>query len=408
MSEVNSSIIAHNSHSDKGRLSPYRLHVRQTARALYNLYNGHRGANVIPTGGHTLNDRKQPLINWADWQTDRQKTSDVLSFPWERATGLAVMSGVNGWRVLDIDAHKGGGRVEVKMVNRLLAALGLGIEYEWVWRSGGGGVGIALFCDDDELSDELNNDKRIWWWESNKTDASYHHIEARWANGYTLVPPSLHPNGSNYKWRYRNLPQTLPATLDPHLVTNALNQFGTVRESDRKGYKTPRRTARMTNGGNGDHKPDSALMEQIRGYDEWIKYAERFTGSKKGRAIKNTDPLGSKFYRITNGGGLFVSENGFYMLPAEGRGVGGDCFHLIAYVEGLNIDTQWDEVMRVGAGLVGASVPVKVDVGDVVTATIGGKRITGRVKQKRESWAGDYWEFLVNGVWLPRQLLEVQ
>ena len=91
------------------------------------LYLRSYGFNVIPVTG------KVPIGSWKQYQ-DRLITFDEMeSFPWDRATGIAVINGIGGIRNLDIDIMG-----DESILTECLCLMGLPSDYPWVERSGFG------------------------------------------------------------------------------------------------------------------------------------------------------------------------------------------------------------------------------------------------------------------------------
>ena len=53
--------------------------------------------NLLPLRG------KKPITEWDVWQSDNQTLNDITSMPWQNATGLGAVMGIEDLRVIDID-----------------------------------------------------------------------------------------------------------------------------------------------------------------------------------------------------------------------------------------------------------------------------------------------------------------
>ncbi len=97
---------------------------------------------------------KRPGHPWETWQTTPQTLDDVNGFPWLRAGGVGVLSGVGDIRIYDFDDC-----ADLAPAAAMLQALGLSTAYSWFWRSGSGnGWGVAVRCEDDTpVLDELSH-----------------------------------------------------------------------------------------------------------------------------------------------------------------------------------------------------------------------------------------------------------
>lgn len=164
------------------------------------------GANVVPLKDGT----KRPIGNWKQWQSRRQNEEEFLAFPWEEATGAAVINGPGRWHSIDIDECD-----DKSFVDELLDQLNLSPQYQWVVRSGGG---FHIWFHGAEQSDLTVK-------EFNSTDPRCKQIELRWAGGYTAIPPSLHPSGDRYT--FLNEPGPRPADLT---VQEAVGTIATFTE----------------------------------------------------------------------------------------------------------------------------------------------------------------------------------
>ncbi len=162
------------------------------------------GANVVPLKDGT----KRPIGNWKQWQSRRQNEEEFLAFPWEEATGAAVINGPGRWHSVDIDECD-----DKSFVDELLDQLDLSPQYQWVVRSGGG---FHIWFHGAEQSD-LTVEK------FNSTDPRCKQIELRWAGSYTAIPPSMHPSGDHYT--FLNEPGPRPADLTGQEAVEAIATF---------------------------------------------------------------------------------------------------------------------------------------------------------------------------------------
>jgi hypothetical protein len=201
------------------------------------------GANV--TG--TVYKGKRPPHNWKEWEATRQTEADVKGFVtsqkqapvWQFATGYGAISGINGWRYIDIDDSPG-----PAPARQLLDRLGLPSDYRWLVKSGSHkGWGIWLRCDDplpaQVLASDDNEPGVFWLYPQNGNRPLFDHIELRWENCQTLLPPSKHPTGPGYEW-VNGPPEGPPAVVTISNLLAALLSLAIPKQEPTKKPKPPR------------------------------------------------------------------------------------------------------------------------------------------------------------------------
>jgi hypothetical protein len=147
-----------------------------------------KGWPVVPVDG------KAVIVKWGTYQ-DRLPTADELaSWPWGRATGLAVVIGSALWQ-----RHPNLWCLEVEARHREHAEPWLDLEVP-EWRSAGqvvesGGGGLHVYCGGDAA---VRSTPYAWG-------------EIRGHGNICVVPPSRHPSGRRYRW----LADVEPIRLDP-------------------------------------------------------------------------------------------------------------------------------------------------------------------------------------------------
>ncbi|KUG26670.1 hypothetical protein ASZ90_003492 [hydrocarbon metagenome] len=154
-------------------------------------YNNVFGFNVIP-----LED-KIPKLNWNIWQTTVMDLSDIDKLGWNvRTNGIGAISGIDGLRCLDFDDVE-----DVSIVYDFAEKLDLGKGYLWIVKSGSGkGYHIWFYCfDEDDYLEGLGGEKAYYKYKL-KVDGLCEHLEVRWKNCQTVLPPSLHPSGGKYEF----------------------------------------------------------------------------------------------------------------------------------------------------------------------------------------------------------------
>ena len=151
------------------------------------------GYNVLPIGAD-----KRPLVGWDAWKHTRQAVEDVRGFPWDDARGIGVIAGAVSGNLVNIDIDD---CRDVAVLQEVLDFLWLPLDYPWAVRTGGG-FQLWVRCPDLDLDTGVLN-------------APYEgtgHLELRWNECYSIVPPSRHPSGKRYTFLYgRGIPDELPA-----------------------------------------------------------------------------------------------------------------------------------------------------------------------------------------------------
>lgn len=163
------------------------LSLADVARGLHDL-----GANVA------AKQNKKPLHKWKQLQEQPQSLAQLESLPWAFADSLAIISGVGGYRVFDLDAVNGG-HVTENVVRELLEALELPQDYDWVYKSGSGtGWGVVVICH-EQLPD---HDTGSTLFRQAKLDYLAHgldHVELKYNKSMTTIWGE-HKDGPGYEW----------------------------------------------------------------------------------------------------------------------------------------------------------------------------------------------------------------
>lgn len=198
-------------------------------------YNDVYGFNLLPL----IN--KVPTINWEHWQSHEMGINDLDKFEWNSNTnGIGAISGVHDLRCLDFDDVK-----NFKIIEEFLKELGLPDDYLWLVKSGSGkGYHIWFYCDNDtKIFKDLNGEKSNY--KLDLQDKSLcNHMELRWKNCQTVLPPSEHPSGGIYKFEYLNvkgIPGCAPYKISAESLIDVIKKYciieiGASREID--GNKT--------------------------------------------------------------------------------------------------------------------------------------------------------------------------
>lgn len=188
---------------------------QQAAHRLHDL-----GFNVtaIKAGG------KRPGHTWETWQTTQQTVDDIDALPWLRAGGVGAISGVGDLRVYDFDDC-----ADIAPAAAVLQEFGLSTDYPWFWQSGSGaGWGVAVLCEDDtpvleELGHRTNGKGPGVFMAPGR---GFHHLELRWRDCQTVLPPSQHPTGPGYRWQ-NGAPTEPPAWVTPEQAVAAFRAVTT-------------------------------------------------------------------------------------------------------------------------------------------------------------------------------------
>lgn len=229
-------------------------------------YNNVFGFNVIP-----LED-KVPKLNWNKWQSTEMELSDIDGLGWNvRTNGLGAISGIDGLRCLDFDDVKDG-----SVVYEIAEKLGLGKGYAWIVKSGSGkGYHIWFRCtDEDNYLEGLGGEKAYYKFKL-RVDGLADHLEVRWKNCQTVLPPSLHPSGGKYEFvnmKDEGLPVDDPQDIWIGKLLEVLKNYCRLETRDvrreTKDVKTEKQTVY-------DEKLLNDAADFIKGaidnYDDWMR-----------------------------------------------------------------------------------------------------------------------------------------
>ncbi len=181
------------------------------------------GANVLPLSG------KRVIGSWKQWQSERQTEKQVNGLQWQKADGVGVLCGVGEWRCLDVDDCESPGTVL-----KIVRGMGLPDNYWWVVRSGSGeGFHIWIRCPETDAFGGCDE-----W--IPKEGEDFDHIEVRWRNVQTAMPPSVHPDtGKEYIFPKRT-PEDAPMEVSAEDVREGLRAVANPkRERTSNGSNLP-------------------------------------------------------------------------------------------------------------------------------------------------------------------------
>lgn len=194
------------------------------------------GFNVLPL------ENKVPKVTgesgWKKWESELMTSMDIDSLGWNSTTnGIGAISGIKKLRCLDFDNV-----TNFEIVKKFVVGFGLPIEYVWVVKSGSGkGYHIWFYCDDDfYLFQILGGDKSYYKLQLKETGLC-DHIELRWKNCQTVLPPSYHPSGIQYQFiniREIGLPFIEPKNIGIGKLIEVLKEFCVLEEPREENRKT--------------------------------------------------------------------------------------------------------------------------------------------------------------------------
>jgi hypothetical protein len=172
------------------------------------------GANVVPIVG------KAPIMKWEHLHAERQTIEELRGYDWTRCTGLGIVCGVNGYVCIDIDKA-----ASTAAVSTILEKLGLPSDYTWTAKSGSG-VGYHIWV---RIDGEIPGKKGVV--KGLSKDGSFDHLEIRWRECQTLVPPSVHSSGGQYVWM-NAAPTVAPEFVSVGAILDAFESVAYVKTDD--------------------------------------------------------------------------------------------------------------------------------------------------------------------------------
>lgn len=172
-------------------------------------YNKNFGLKIIPVFD------KKPLIEWKQFNLKPQSLNDIHSINWNSGTnGIAVIQD-GKYISLDFDKCKDEGFI-YQIANELNIN-------SWIVKTGNG-FHIHLELNNlKELYQLIGKESGCYTLEPIKKDL-LDHAEIRVINHYTVLPPSLHQSGKEYKFITGN-PLDKPQKADAVLLLNTLKKY---------------------------------------------------------------------------------------------------------------------------------------------------------------------------------------
>ena len=236
------------------------------------------GLNVLPLDG------KAPIGEWKPWQSERQSESDLRALPFDRATGVGLVSGIGGLVYLDFD------NAGFAPVEQVLDALGYPHSYKWVVQSGSGeGYHIAFRC-----AGALEAEKAKITFVPSRGEA-FKEVEVRIRDHQTAAPPSTHPDtGKEYTF-LNGTPEDPPAEVPLEDILEAVEAVGVRKNAQQT---TPARSAESDGSAAWTEDKVRSALEAIPRlpYEDWIKVITATVDALEGdlsaaeRLLKETHP----------------------------------------------------------------------------------------------------------------------
>ena len=171
------------------------------------------------------------------WETELMTSMDIDSLGWNSTTnGIGAISGIKKLRCLDFDSV-----TNFEIVKKFVVGFGLPIEYVWVVKSGSGkGYHIWFYCDDDSYLFQILGGEKAYHKLQLEETGLCDHIELRWKNCPTVLPPSFHPSGERYEFinpptgragiREGGLPSIEPQNIGVGKLIEGLKEFCVLEE----------------------------------------------------------------------------------------------------------------------------------------------------------------------------------
>jgi len=252
------------------------------------------GFNVLPVNA------KAPTIKWERWQKEIQTIKDIGSMNWNHHTnGFGGISGPNDLRFIDIDKI-----TNWDIVYTILKMLGLPKYYCWVVKSGSGNGAHIIFKAKDakKLFEVLGAKKGVYKLKL-KIDGYCDHIELRWSESQTVLPPSKHPSGGTYMYMNKE-PNEIPYLIETNTLIELLKNLTDIEKNRKRKTKTEKNSGITDTDFNPDdvNKAIDILAENLKEdcYEEWIEIGFALASiGEAGREYFKKLSLASKYYNDT-------------------------------------------------------------------------------------------------------------
>ena len=168
-----------------------------------------RGWSVIPTKPRS----KTPLGSWKERQRARATRDELeAAFQTNPSAGVGFVTGeISGLVVVDIDPYAGGDQSMDGLVEQFGA-----LPITPVVRTGGGGFHYFFSYPKTGLR--------------NSAGKLGDGLDIRGDGGYVVAPPSIHPNGTQYRWAEGRSPDDIPLAPLPTWVIERLSSTPTIQQ----------------------------------------------------------------------------------------------------------------------------------------------------------------------------------
>lgn len=188
------------------------------------------GINILPVEGKSAGP-------WKRWQTERQSDSHLQRAGFQKAgcTGLAAVSGPVSSHLVALDLDESPSRAAADSV---LARLGLPRDYEWLVHTPGRGGGWHVWVMAPEMGDAIEGAGLQVTGKYTADFPGAGHIELRWNEHYTLLPPSAHPDGGEYQFDSGNMPISAPAQVSAYNILK-LAKWGKQKPAETQSIADP-------------------------------------------------------------------------------------------------------------------------------------------------------------------------
>ncbi len=187
--------------------------------------------NIAPIYDNEGDSPKNPGIDISKWHTEKQAITDVMNFDWNKAIGVGLITGYNGYRAIDIDGIIEENLLEEigkeKLIGKILTQLGLPEDYPWVVKSGSG-KGCHIIFQSDDVEDMHRGNFAFAPLDSRKIldygfiTTDFKRMEISWRYFLVLPPSCLKGSSSGYNFWYNDLPSSKPEYISNEKLANVI------------------------------------------------------------------------------------------------------------------------------------------------------------------------------------------
>ena len=173
---------------------------------------------------------KAPNHSWEKLSEERQTNNELGSYSWHLANGLGIITGFNNLITIDFD------NCDYGLVQKTLKDFSLPSNYPWVVLSGSQkGYHIYIFVDGikDKFLEEVVIKLALKEEYNNLADKVEILVRL-----HSILPPSLHPSGNQYKFINCLRPKNNPKHIDlSTLLIYMETYFDSEKQKNMKGYR---------------------------------------------------------------------------------------------------------------------------------------------------------------------------